>query len=272
MNAYPETLVARVVGVKKKRLAALRGEKLERGADWQFEDPRVGVVYTADGLKKLCALLGLDAAALAWPADAAAPAQPPEPAPAETDASAATERASADDCEPSGGVPEYGVAEYRAPASAEELHAAAAENVITPELIDRAIGALPPRTVVEAVAIAAEKIAEPPPFALPPGAPPSVNPPHESAPTVSAAVEARVEDLAQREQARPVLVLTVTKIARFNPHIVFARQEGATADVRIRVKTNVNFIPGMSIRARAPAAGSDVYSHEGHCPRRRGHY
>lgn len=257
MNAYPETLVARVVGVKKKRLAAMRGEKLERGPDWQFEDPRVGVVYSPDGLKKLCGLLGLDAAALAWPQDAAAPAQPSEPAPAETEASAATER----------------------PAAA-EISAFETPSGDTLAFTDYGAGpivdGLEPLAAVDDAPAEPEKIAEPAP-ALPPGAPPAVNPPHDPvvcggpADVVAALVEARVEDLAHQEQARPLVVLRVRKIP-LNPHLILARLEGGTTDVRVRVKTNVNFIPGMPIRARAPAAGSDVYSHEGHCPRRRGHY
>jgi hypothetical protein len=200
MTSHPETLVARVVGVKKKRLAALRAESLTRGTDWDFADPTVGVTYSETGLKKLLASLGLDAAAFRWPQEPGAPAPVSAPAPAGIGASLATGGASAE--------PQF-----------------------------------------------------------PPGAPPAVNIPWEPA----AAVGAQVGQLAQAEAARGTVPLRVTKVA-LNPHILFARPAAGGDEVRVRVRTNKNFTIGMPLRARLPAPGVEVYSLEGHCPRRRGHY
>lgn len=257
MSAYPETLVARVVGVKKKRLAALRGQNLARGADWLFEDPRVGVTYTDAGLKKLLGLLGLDAAALRWPAEATPSAEPAEPAPAETGASAATEQAAHVEIEASEmGEPDAGAVAFMDYGSAplESGH----EPLVS--IIDAPTDPAP------------EKIVDPAPAGLPPGAPPAVNPPHEpAAADVVAQVEERVEDLAQAEEARELVELRVTKLP-INPRILFAVPSAGGAEVRVRVKSNANFVKGMLLRARAPADESEVFCHVGNCPRRRGHY
>lgn len=71
MSTYPEPLVARSLGVKKKLIVDTRKGRLVRGADWALEGAQV--VYTATGLKNLCAALGLE-----WPgqAPAAAPSEP----------------------------------------------------------------------------------------------------------------------------------------------------------------------------------------------------
>lgn len=63
---FQEPLVARVTGVRKAILVAHRKDRLAKGVDWTLE--RNVVAYTAVGLEKLLAALGLQAAALAWPA------------------------------------------------------------------------------------------------------------------------------------------------------------------------------------------------------------
>lgn len=60
MSEYPEPLVARILGVKKKRLVEARKQALQRGGDWVLAGAQVA--YTLGGLKKLCGALGLDSA------------------------------------------------------------------------------------------------------------------------------------------------------------------------------------------------------------------
>lgn len=68
MRTYSEPLVARVTGIPKRVIATHRRRLCAKRVDWQV----VGAVvhYTEAGLKKICGALGLDAAALTWPAEA----------------------------------------------------------------------------------------------------------------------------------------------------------------------------------------------------------
>lgn len=73
MDSYPEPMVARATGVAKRVLAAARQAKLTKGLDWALSSKAV-VEYTPDGLEKICAALRLDAA-LVRGAPAEVPAQ-----------------------------------------------------------------------------------------------------------------------------------------------------------------------------------------------------
>jgi hypothetical protein len=62
---FPETVVARVTGIAKKRIAETRRSALlVKGTDWLVEDSCV--TYSPAGLKKLCQALAIDQAALEW--------------------------------------------------------------------------------------------------------------------------------------------------------------------------------------------------------------
>jgi hypothetical protein len=73
------------------------------------------------------------------------------------------------------------------------------------------------------------------------------------------------------EEARPLVDLVVTSISR-NPTIVYAQLLDGSDQVEVKVATNVNFIPGQALQARAPAAGASLYYFEGRCPRWKGRY
>ncbi len=88
MTTFAETLVARVVGIQKKRVAeARKSGALEKGADWMLEN--ACVVYTPDGLKKICRALGVDAGAWIWPGPDEAEPQPSDAADEEMEPTAA---------------------------------------------------------------------------------------------------------------------------------------------------------------------------------------
>ena len=75
MDSYPEPMVARATGVAKRVLAATRQARLTKGADWTLSSKAV-VEYTPEGLEKICAALRLDAALVRGaPADAVPQAQ-----------------------------------------------------------------------------------------------------------------------------------------------------------------------------------------------------
>lgn len=65
--------------------------------------------------------------------------------------------------------------------------------------------------------------------------------------------------------------LTVTRIPSRNLRIVEAQKKDGRA-VRVRVTSNVNFIPGMVIYAREEGPYEDVMTLEGRCPRYRGRW
>jgi hypothetical protein len=68
----------------------------------------------------------------------------------------------------------------------------------------------------------------------------------------------------------PLVELRVRNVCG-NPILVFAATpEGEV--VKVRVRTNTNFLPGMPIRARAPQSPGGLWHHEGACPRFRGKY
>ena len=71
--------------------------------------------------------------------------------------------------------------------------------------------------------------------------------------------------------ARALLDLTVRKVA-WNPTIVMAWHEAEAREVRVRVRNNVNFRPGMVLRARAPEQADGLWCMEGNCPRWPGRY
>lgn len=102
--------------------------------------------------------------------------------------------------------------------------------------------------------------------------PPDVTPDPEKNPVPPApsAVATRVDAVGAGDSARPLVDLKVTAISR-NPSIVHAAATGRPA-VLVRVRTNMNFVVGMPIRARAPAPGGTLYFFEGQCPRWKGRY
>jgi hypothetical protein len=61
--------------------------------------------------------------------------------------------------------------------------------------------------------------------------------------------------------------LRVTKVV-LNPRIILATD--GTSILRVRVRNNSNFLPGMEIRARRLQA--DLYELQGPCPRRKGRW
>jgi hypothetical protein len=56
----------------------------------------------------------------------------------------------------------------------------------------------------------------------------------------------------------------VTRARIANPHIVFAEVEGETGELMVRVKSNVNFRPGMRLKVEKTAQG---WALAGRCPR-----
>lgn len=66
-----------------------------------------------------------------------------------------------------------------------------------------------------------------------------------------------------------VIELTVFSVPPRNTRILDARKKDGRA-VRVRVNNNLNFMAGMTIRARWGGEWPDVYNLEGRCPRQRG--
>jgi hypothetical protein len=83
-------------------------------------------------------------------------------------------------------------------------------------------------------------------------------------------VKKSVEVVAAAEAARPVVDLKVAALSR-NPTIIEAVGPDARR-VSVRVRSNVNFLPGMALKAREPAPGASLYHFEGQCPRWKGRY
>jgi hypothetical protein len=73
------------------------------------------------------------------------------------------------------------------------------------------------------------------------------------------------------EPPRPLAELRVVALSR-NPAILQATPDGGATTVCVRVRSNANFLPGMPLRARAPAPGASLYHFEGQCPRWKGRY
>ena len=96
--------------------------------------------------------------------------------------------------------------------------------------------------------------------------------PGERRPDAAAVIAAGIALQQAALDAREVQTLTITRISR-NPILVHARLEGDPVERTIRVRTNINFLPRMTITARPPAAGgAPVWFHVGNCPRWRGRY
>lgn len=65
--------------------------------------------------------------------------------------------------------------------------------------------------------------------------------------------------------------LVVKSVPKRNVRILVAeKKEGGGPEVRVRVRSNVNFMPGMAITARPEGGFADVFVLEGRCPRFRG--
>jgi hypothetical protein len=82
-----------------------------------------------------------------------------------------------------------------------------------------------------------------------------------------------VEPDPQKNGAPAVLADLVVKIVYANPRLLLATttaDDGASREVRVRVKNNLNFRPRMTIKARQ--IGPDLYQQEGRCPRFPGRY
>lgn len=101
----------------------------------------------------------------------------------------------------------------------------------------------------------------------------ALDPTAESAEADSATVavaEVVVEKIVA-EAAPALRELVVRKIA-WNPSIVMAWDAATEREVRVRVRSNVNFRPGMVLRARAPEQADGLWFMEGNCPRWPGRY
>lgn len=73
------------------------------------------------------------------------------------------------------------------------------------------------------------------------------------------------------EKKAPGEELTVLRIPSRNTRILEAEKKDGRR-VRVRVHNNVNFVPGMTIRARTDGPYEDVMTLEGRCPRFRGRW
>lgn len=76
---------------------------------------------------------------------------------------------------------------------------------------------------------------------------------------------------AQAVSVPPLCELRVVNLCG-NPILVFAEGPGAEGVVRVRVRSNVNFMRGMLLKARAPQSPGGLWHHEGACPRFKGRY
>jgi len=81
--------------------------------------------------------------------------------------------------------------------------------------------------------------------------------------------------------ARPVLpdcvVMVVNRVVP-NPNFLIVQKKNAAGEadgplLRLRVKSNHNFMPGMTVEHCRPVpASADLFNHEGRCPRYRGRW
>ena len=74
-----------------------------------------------------------------------------------------------------------------------------------------------------------------------------------------------VEELSEPLDPEEPQDMKITKIP-LNPNLVIC------GETYVRVKSNKNFLTGMSLRARPPATGGRVWVMLGRCPRYRGRY
>ena len=188
-----EPTVARAVGISKARLVAFRKNSLEREVDWRLEG--AVVTYTAGGLEKLLAGLGLAA-------DAFKPA-----------------------------VFEEAVFARRGPES-EQIEAIGGGGEAT-EMAEEGAGN-----------------------------------------GYGAEIQRAVIETVDRVAARVAVELRVVRQAR-NPRIVLATTpQTPGVELRVVVRENRNFLPGMTLRAK-PAddtADTTLYYLDGRCPRWRGRW
>lgn len=79
---------------------------------------------------------------------------------------------------------------------------------------------------------------------------------------------------AQRAADEPdgLVELEVHHVPKMNVHLLVAKKKGQALLVRVRVRNNVNFLPGMKIKARPEGTYEDVFILEGRCPRYRGRW
>ena len=70
------------------------------------------------------------------------------------------------------------------------------------------------------------------------------------------------------------VLMVVTSVPKVNRRILCARKkEGEEGgEMRVRVRDNINFMPGMELRARPDANYADIYVLEGRTPRYRGRW
>ncbi len=265
MTTYPETLVARVTGIDKRTVAkARKAHALAKPADWLTENSCV--VYTGDGLKKICAVLGVDAAALRGPETGAEPAPQADAAAAETQGSAATG-------EPSATPPDAALSDL--PDDVPEYEPGHVSATFRPELITPGVRA----KIEDLMRAHAEKISPTrqeagndaqlnttpagadPTSSAPPAPPPAAPQPGQeiehqlAAATVAAGVD-------QLQASAELHTIAVTRLAP-NPRIVFGRI--GDRPVIVGVRENKNFKPGMQLQANH--AGGDYFRFVGNCPR-----
>lgn len=251
MRTYPEPLVARVTGLKKRRIVGVRKASLTRGDDWQIE--RNVVHYTPAGIEKLLVALGLTSAGLVWPAETAAPAESPAPVDADDDVSGS----------------ELGEDE-EAEDGAEDEAAASTSDTTGEAEIGAIAGAVGPAAAPAETAPEPEKIAVAPVAAAPVAKVPAAEvPAAPAAAGAAASVTAAVEGLI-KDAAAPV-ELFVLRISH-NPTMLFAHK-GDRKELRVRVASNAHFLPGMKLNAQPPVKGGpDIWTMIGRCPRWRGRY
>ncbi len=65
---------------------------------------------------------------------------------------------------------------------------------------------------------------------------------------------------------RALVELRVVKLTR-NPRLLMARAGEDGEPVRVRVRSNANFRPGMKLKAREPEDADGAWAMEGRCPR-----
>jgi hypothetical protein len=74
-------------------------------------------------------------------------------------------------------------------------------------------------------------------------------------------------------EPEPISLLITSIRPPKNPHIIEAvRKDNGGESVRVRVRNNQNFLPGMEIRARPSEEYPDVYVLVGRTPRYRGRW
>lgn len=88
---------------------------------------------------------------------------------------------------------------------------------------------------------------------------------------IHAAVGVAAQNAPEKKEGAAGRELTVTRIPSRNTRILEAQKKDGRP-VRVRVTSNVNFIPGMVIHAREEGPYEDVMTLEGRCPRYRGRW